>query len=57
MPPFGDWNIFGEVFGDDFIKNFYDKKPSEENQPQEHGFVDLGYAVVVDDDGNEIKNH
>ena len=52
MPPSDYWNIFGEVFGDDFIKNFYDNKPSEENQPQEQGFEDLGYAVIVDDDEN-----
>jgi hypothetical protein len=53
MPPLVDWKtIIGEI-AIDFVNDIF----SNETKSSKENCEDLGYAVIVDDDGNEIKNY
>ena len=57
MPPLVDWKtIIGEI-AIDFINEIFSNKSTSEKKLNTENCEDLGYAVIVDDDGNEIKNY
>jgi hypothetical protein len=57
MPPLVDWKtIIGEI-AIDFVNDIFSNKSTSEKKSSKENCEDLGYAVIVDDDGNEIKNY
>ena len=57
MPPLVDWKtIIGEI-AIDFVNDIFSNKSTSEKKSNTENCEDLGYAVIVDDDGNEIKNY
>lgn len=52
-----DWKtIIGEI-AIDFVDAIFSNKSTNENISKKQDCEDLGYAVVVDEDGNEINNY
>jgi hypothetical protein len=49
-------NIIGNIAEVLITELFFGKK-EDKTPPVNNETIDLGYAVVVDDDGNEIKNY
>ena len=57
MPPLVDWKtIIGEI-AIDFVNDIFSNKSTSEKKSHTEDYEDLGYAVIVDDDGDEIKNY
>jgi hypothetical protein len=57
MPPLVDWKtIIGEI-AIDFVNDIFSNKSTSEKKSSKENCEDLGYAVIVDDDGDEIKNY
>jgi hypothetical protein len=57
MPPLGYFDrIIGEI-AKDFVDVLFSNMSTSENTSKNDEIEDLGYAVVVDEDGNEIKNY
>jgi hypothetical protein len=49
--------IVGDVAITILSSLFFDKKDNLKTPHTQEEIIDLGYAVVVDDEGNEIKNY
>lgn len=60
MPPVNSWkSILGEI-AIEIVSDLFNTKSKNDKTPmkeQYEDYEDLGYAVVIDDDGNEIKNY
>ena len=57
MPPLGDLRTIISEIAIDFVNVIFSNKSTSENKSSKENCEDLGYAVIVDDDGNEIKNY
>ena len=57
MPPLGDWKTIISEIAIDFVNDIFSNKSTSEKKSHTEDYEDLGYAVIVDDDGNEIKNY
>ena len=57
MPPLGYFDRILEEFAIDFVNGIFSNISTSENTSKNDEIEDLGYAVVVDEDGNEIKNY
>jgi hypothetical protein len=57
MPPLRDWRTIISEIAIDFVNEIFSNKSTSENKSNKENCEDLGYAVIVDDDGNEIKNY
>ena len=49
-------NILGDI-AEVLITDLFFGKQQDKTQSANNETIDLGYAVVVDDEGNEIKNY
>lgn len=50
-------DLIGGIAQELILEIFSDKKQDKKPAPVEEEIEDLGYAVIVDDNGNEIKNY
>jgi hypothetical protein len=57
MPPLVDWKTIISEIAIDFVDEIFSNKSTNENISKKQDCEDLGYAVVVDEDGNEINNY
>jgi hypothetical protein len=51
------FDLIGGLAQELILEIFSDKKQDNKPTPVQEEIEDLGYAVVVDDNGNEIKNY
>jgi hypothetical protein len=51
------FDLIGGLAQELILEIFSDKKQDNNPTPVKEEIEDLGYAVVVDDNGNEIKNY
>lgn len=57
MPPINDWKEIINGIAFDLFNEVFSEKTKSETTSTQDDCIDLGYAVVVDDDGNEIENY
>ena len=50
-------DLIGGLAQELILELFSDKKDNLKTPNTQDEIIDLGYAVVVDEDGNEIKNY
>jgi hypothetical protein len=50
-------DLIGGLAEELILEIFSDKKDNIKTPNTQDEIIDLGYAVVVDDEGNEIKNY
>lgn len=50
-------DLIGGLAEELILEIFSDKKDNLKTPNTQDEIIDLGYAVVVDEDGNEIKNY
>lgn len=50
-------DLIGGLAEELILEIFSDKKQDNNPAPAQEEIEDLGYAVIVDDNGNEIKNY
>lgn len=51
------FDLIGGLAEELILEIFSDKKDNIKTPNTQDEIIDLGYAVVVDDEGNEIKNY
>ena len=54
---FKGWDEIINAIPFNLVSEIFTKKTKTETTHTQEDCEDLGYAVVVDDDGNEIKNY
>jgi hypothetical protein len=57
MPPVNDWKEIINAIPFNFVSDIFTNKTQNETTYTQEDCEDLGYAVVVDEDGDEIKNY